>query len=284
MIKKHIDLTKIINLFLVNYFLLPLYTAMPKSFKQKKNFYKTNKKFRPISKNQAWKNKLIKLNKHLPNIYHFNRSTTWSFNLSEITESVPDTYFGPGFRWYQGSPGDPQAAVCQYRFMLHDVPDPTDFKHLFKYYKINGVSLKWYFSTGTGRTNPAENPQMMMYTIPSALGLAHTSSEFEELKILQSQVVKKKLCLKNDNTAENYYMKVKQISDTTIQDGSLRKALVTPEWIPFERVGQAGNTVDQDDVPHYGITQRIQTVNNSALPNISIKIIAKYYISCKQVR
>lgn len=253
----------------------------------KKTFYKRKKKYGYKGKNYNQKRKIVKLNRTIPNVYHFNRSTTWSFNLATLSEAANhDTYYGPGFRFYKGDATDPQSAVCQYQFNMADLPDSDDFLHLFKYYKINGVSLKWYFSTGIGGGTTRDNGQMIMYTMPTGIRMDHTSQDMTELRLLQSQVLKKRLCLNDSGKPENYYMKVKQSRDTTDLQGNLRNVMVKPGWIQFDResINNPGNITIQNRVPHYGITQRLQCVNGLSFPNIEIKIIAKYYFSCKQVR
>jgi len=250
--------------------------------KSKKTYRQKNKKYQKTNKNQMYKKKLIKLNKTLPNVYYFNRSVAYSFTWAEIRDT-PGSYFGPGFRLHVSSdPADPQSALCQYNFTLSQFPDAlTDFGNLFKYYKINAVSMKQYSTCGIGGGNTRENTQLMMYTLPGGPPETHSSANFNESSILQSQVCKKRVLLSSDPEPINYYMKLRQC-DVQRNETNLnsRQVMTTPKWIPFNRQG-----ITQNDVPHYGIIQRVQMVNNSALPdNIGMKVIIKAYISCKQVR
>lgn len=234
---------------------------MPKKYmkKGKRNIKRKGrqfKRFRPL----------------LPKVYYFTRSQVFDINLGTLFDVTPQA----GFFNYSGTHPSP-ACVAQYRFKLSDVVDWTEFSNLFMSYKIPAVSVKMYPSCGIGGGSTRENSQCIVYTMPSPWVYGAIATETEEEDFLTSQCCKKRLLL-NNQTAEplSFYMKTKQSVDIDLSSG--KQAMIRPRWIPFTGPNNPQNTY------HYGITQRIQPINNSSLPNVSMKIVIKYYIMCKQVR
>ena len=233
---------------------------MRKYFKKnKKNIKKKGrhfKRFRPL----------------IPKVYYFTRSQVFNVDLATLFDTTPQA----GFFNYSGTHPTP-ACVAQYRFKLSDLTDWTEFHALFTSYKIPAVSVKIYPSCGIGGGTTRDNGQCMVYTMPSPQVYSSIATTTEEEDFLVSQCCKKQLLL-NNQTAKplTFYMKTRQAIDANLSSGN--QVMIKPKWIPFDGPNQP------EGLYHYGITQRIQPINNSSLPNVSLKIVIKYYIMCKQVR
>lgn len=251
----------------------------------------TKKKYTP---KHLWKKKMrkkrnAKLPKSLfPNVYYFNRSQVFNVNLGTLTDTQPQGLFWNYVDENTGGGDGRRAAVAQLKFNLQQVTDWVDFQRLFTYFKIPAVSFKVYCSTGIGGGSTRDNSQCLVYTMPYAVPIDDSSppipptelvAQTREEKFLCSQVCRKKLLLNNDTAKPNInmFMKLKQAGET--YDTSVNVPfMMRPKWIPFD----AG--ADPQLTQHYGLLQRIQPVNDTSLPNVSMKCVVKYYIMCKRVR
>ena len=242
-----------------------------------------NKKSYIVRKKKHWKKRNPKIPKHIyPNVYYFNRSQVFDVNLGELDDETPQGVF---WNYASTAVGDGRAAaVAQLSFNLQQLTDWTEFKNLFTFFKIPAVSFKVYCSTGLGGGTTRDNSQCIVYTMPYSVPLDMTTTadlitQTKEENFLTSQVCKKKLLL-NDDTAKpniSMYMKLRQAIEK--YDTSVNvPIMIKPKWIPFD-AGQ-----DPQLTNHYGLLQRIQSINNSGLPAIQMKVVVKYYLMMKRVR
>lgn len=236
-----------------------------------------------LKKKKQWKKRNPKLPKSLyPNVYYFNRSQVFDVNLGTLNTESPQGVF---WNYVSSAEGDGrECAVAQLKFNLQQVNDWTEFANLFTFYKIPAVSFKAYASTGLGGGTTRDNSQAIVYTMPYSVPIDRTTTtdliaQTKEENFLTAQVCKKKMLL-NDNTTKpniNMYMKLRQAVEK--YDTSVNVPfMIKPKWIPFD----AG--ADPQLVDHYGLLQRIQSINNSGLPAVQLKVVVKYYLMCKRVR
>lgn len=246
---------------------------------------KLNKRKRNYVRRYRHRRKLRRTKSLIPSVYYFTRSQVFNVDFSTLATTTPQGNF---YNYHIDTERTPNtySAVAQFRFSLNQVTDWTEFSNLFSMYKIPAVSLKLYPSCGLGGGNTRDNSQMIVYTMPSAHIFSNqggATSAVNEEDFLTSQVCKKQLLL-NNNSAHplTFYMKTRQAIDST-WGGTTQPLMVKPKWIPFYNHGQPTEDLPET-VPHYGVTQRIQPVNNTTLPNVTMKCVVKYYIMCKQVR
>lgn len=241
---------------------------MPKIYRKKN---KAKKRKSPT------KNTLAKRTRTLvPSIYHFTRSQVFDVDLATLNSVTPQGVF---FN-YNNQDGR-NCVIAQYRFSIGQIPDYAHFSNLFKFYKLNAVQVKIYPSCGIGGGIGRDNSQMIIYTMPIQAPFdPQTSASVSEEAFLKSQICSKKLLL-NNNTAvgHTWYQKLRIVMDSSANALS-EQAMVRPKWIPFTL-----NSATEQDIPHYGLQQRWQSVNNGTnLPPIQAKVVCKYYFSMKQVR
>lgn len=162
-------------------------------------------------------------------------------------------------------------AVKRWSWRLQDLPGYAKYQGLFKMYKLDWVKVEIFCSQNTTTTN---NEQIMCYTSPNIIG--KQDAGLNETDFLETQAMRKQVMLVNSKTPFTTLHKVKQLSmrygSSNVADQT-DYAAVKPRWID----------VFEDATEHYGYLQRFQLVNDTGLPNITMKIITTVGLSFKGV-
>lgn len=202
-----------------------------------------------------------------PHIYQFKRTVAETLSLNNSVP--PDGWtsnvnnLGKAFGW-----------------TLSAVNDYTDFTQLFKYYRLKGARVRMYFSNTTSvasdGTNAPNNGQILMSIDRNLDGNA--SNVALESAYLDSQTVKRKLCLRNDGKPVDIYMPLRQLTEMVNVSGTTTSTMTSPKWVGTEEFA----------VPHYGyniMLQRIdgQPFSNGFSNNQYVKLLTTLYFECKKV-
>lgn len=168
--------------------------------------------------------------------------------------------------------------VNQFQVTLSDLVSSSDFTNLFSMYKINAVSIKFYFgdtvSQATGSAQEGSR-QLMMYILPWRTGDAEVlTEEF----CLATQKKQTRLCLNSVGKPVSVYMKMKQLNRVYVSDTTYTTTTQNPKWISTAAI----------DTPHYGLNFRIQRCDGQGFSNSGTtyqrcRIEHTVYFSCKQV-
>lgn len=202
-----------------------------------------------------------------PNTYFFKRTIaeTLILNQSEPPSGWTATgnNLGKAFGW-----------------TLSAVNDYTDFTQLFKYYRLKGARIRMYFSNTTSvvsdGTNEPNNGQILMSIDRNLDGDA--TNVATESAYLDSQTVRRKLCLRNDGKPVDIYMPLRQLSEMVNVAGTTTSSMVSPKWIGTEDYA----------LPHYGYNIMLQRVDgqgfSQGLLNYQrVKLLTTLYFECKKV-
>lgn len=162
--------------------------------------------------------------------------------------------------------------LCRrWSWKLSDLPGYGKYQSLFKSYKLNYAKVEIYASSNTAGT---ANEQMISYMVPNLIGKDDTG--ITETDFLETQAMRRGLLIVNSRKPLTMYMRLKQLSmrygSTGIADQT-DYASVKPRYVD----------VHEENCEHYGYLTRFQLINNTALPNIFLKIITTVGISCRGV-
>jgi len=200
-----------------------------------------------------------------PNIYRFKRSMALNIELS------PDNPY-----WVT----EGNALGKAFAFSLSNLAEHTEFKDLFKYYRLKGARVRIYFSnTGavmTGNDTTFPNSQILVTIDRNVNG--ETTNVATEDAYLQSQTAKRRVALGGDRKPIDIYMPLKQ-GNLIYQTSALtNNTLMNPKFIATEN----------DDTPHWGYNIMLQRVDgqpfSAGSTNYqSIKMITTIYLETKKV-
>lgn len=206
-----------------------------------------------------------------PRTYNFTRSFVETINLNSTT---------PPSGWTAVENGLTRSQP----FQLSDLPDNAEFSALFAQYRLLAVKQEFYFCD-TASVNvgpPANNPgnkQIMMYTSPNSVGAANAST-LTEGYFMQSQCVKKRLCLNAMARPIKVYTRLKQLS--AVYSGELGNTDYAKRHPGFI-------STNETQTLHYGLDMRLQRVDGenfstggSIYP--TVKIVTKVYLQTRQVK
>lgn len=162
--------------------------------------------------------------------------------------------------------------LCRrWSWTLADLPGYGKYQGLFKQYKLNYARVEIYASSNTAGT---ANEQLIWYTCPNVIG--KDDAGLTETDFLETQAMRRGTLVVNSRRPLTMYMPLKQLSmrygSTGVTDQT-DYAAVKPRYVD----------VHEENCEHYGYLTRCQLVNNTALPNIFLKIITTVGISCKGV-
>lgn len=164
-----------------------------------------------------------------------------------------------------------------FSYTLDDLNDETDFKNLFKYYRINGARVQIWFSTTQSDLDNSGNPSNHALICMTDRNLNGSTSALDTQDFLDSQTAKIRQCMNRGKPFE-FYCKLKQANSvygsTTNTDYTLQK----PKFI----------ATTESSTPHYGLKCLIERVNGEALTSSFtntqyMRIITTYYLECKKV-
>ncbi len=252
--------------------------------KRKRSYAPKRRPFRRVRRTIRRKSRMRVHRPMRPSTYNFTRSFVETINLNSTSPPTGWTVVENG--------------LCRSQpFDISQLPNYSEFSNLFMQYRLKAVKQEYYFSD-TGSVNHysqthfkpsvdsaatsynnSGNKQIMMYTNPNAVGVNNTSSLTEGF-FMESQVAKKRLCLKPNPRPITIYAKLHQLTDVYSSElGSTDYAKSRPKFI------STGETKTQ----HYGIDVRLQRIDGqefsfegSVYP--SVKIITKIYLQCRQVK
>lgn len=170
-------------------------------------------------------------------------------------------------------------------FALEQLTDSSDFKNLFRKYKITGVKTQMYFTNTNAQsdgytTGTQSTPQIMMYQNVNQTG--RVNGTLSEQYFLNTQTARKQTVIHNSRYPITIFHKVKQLNrvfSSAQAAGNNDYVLAIPKY-----------TSTQDDtVEHYGMELRLQSLIGGPIPSkssevpISIKLVHTFYISCQGV-
>lgn len=209
-----------------------------------------------------------------PRTYNFTRSFVETIDLNSTTPPTGWTAVESGLTRSQP-------------FSLSDLPDNTEFAALFAQYRLLAVKQEYYFcdtasvniEKSSGGYNNSGNKQIMMYTCPNAVG-ASNAALLTEGYFMQSQCVKKRLCLNAKAAPVKVYTRLKQLSAIfSAELGNTDYAKRHPGFL----------STNEKQAEHYGIDMRLQRVDGkdfsfggSNYP--TVKIVTKVYLQTRQVK
>lgn len=222
-----------------------------------------NAKTKRVSKRTARRGKLAIPRGMRPSEHMFTRSFVESVNLTDSSTwpsywGVPDT----------SEPGIAGIGT----FKLTDLADHTDFTSLFTQYKINAVQQKIYCSATNADVTAAGNRQVMMYYKPNHTGATPTLTEDY---FLTSQTAKCKTLVVGNGRPTTFYTPLKQHM-------ALYGGIVSTDYAPIR---PKFISTTEDGTPHYGNVFRFQPIyTDNVFPSVYLKIVTKFYITCKEVQ
>lgn len=168
---------------------------------------------------------------------------------------------------------------------LNDLTDNSDFKNLFKFYRINAVRIRiWSANTAitdNNYTGEFPNAQLLLRWDKNLDG--SSTGVLDPQKYMDSQTAKVQNLIKASGKPIDLFYKVKQ-SNMIYQDlasaSNTAYSLQKPKWIDVENGGTAG---------HYGLNMLIQRADNQALSTgftnqQKLRLDYTYYIQCKKVQ
>lgn len=168
-------------------------------------------------------------------------------------------------------------------FQFSDIDNYQEFRSLFKYWRINAVGIKMYFSqtiSGITNSNAYSNSQILCYYDANLNGLASPAATNT---YTESQTSKKKLCLNTIGKPLNLYCKVKQ-AGLVYGGGTLPAPLIDytvnrPKWISMTEV----------TAQHYGFNTCLVRTDNQPFStgtdnDQSVRIEIKYFFQCRKVQ
>lgn len=206
---------------------------------------------------------------HSPGLYSFKRSRT------EVVDLVGTT----GQGWLVSTSAANQGIGKTFVFALSDLTDNSDFKNLFKYYKIKAVRVQMYFSNSiTAQDEPSRfpNSQLMIHSDINSTGVADPEVM---TTYLNSQTAKKSIGLTTDRKPLDMLMKMKLSNEVYRSTTNTDYTLKSPAWLE----------TTEPDTPHYGMNMFIGRVDGEALTSgftnaQYVRFIYTYYIQCKKVQ
>jgi len=205
-----------------------------------------------------------------PSTYQFKRS---------ITEVVQlNTNVAPPTGWTVVD----NAMTSNFVFALDQLTDNSDFKNLFRKYKIRSVKTQMYFTNTQTFSDWNANirvPQIMMYTNVNQTGRVNGS--LTEAYFLNTQTARKQTVIHDTRRPITLFHKVKQLGEVYGSGGTTANdyTLQVPKYV---------STADPT-VEHYGLECRLQNVIGGPFPSgatevpVSIKLIHTFYLSCQGV-
>lgn len=211
-----------------------------------------------------------------PRTYNFTRSFVETIDLNSTSPPTGWTAVENGLTRSQP-------------FKISDLPDYAEFQALFSQYRLLAVKQEFFFAdtasvnvqkTTVGTVyNNSGNKQIMMYTCPNSVG-ANNAASLTEQFFMQSQCVKKRLCLNSSGFPIKVYTKLKQLSSVfSAELGNKDYAKSKPRFVSTGEV----------QTEHYGIDMRLQRVDGeefsfggSVYPKV--KIVTKVYLQTRQVK
>ena len=172
-----------------------------------------------------------------------------------------------------------------FAFSLSGLQGNTDFKNLFKYYRLKGARVRMYFSnTGSVATSNANlqvspnvpNTQILV-TIDRNIN-GETADVANESHYLQSQTAKRIIALGGDRKPIDIYMPLKQGGLVYKDSDNTNNVLTNPKWV----------STDNPDTPHWGYNVMFQRVDGEQFTigmsnRQSVKILTTLYLQCKKV-
>jgi len=168
---------------------------------------------------------------------------------------------------------------------LSDLVDNSDFKNLFRYFKINAVRIRiWNANTAVtdnNYTGQFPNAQLLLRWMRNADG--QTAGNDDQQKYMDSQIAKVQNLTKASGKPIDLFYKVKQsnmIYQALTGTSNTAYSLQKPKWIDTES-GQ--------NAAHYGLNMLIQRCDNQPLSSgfvnqQQLRLDYTYYIQCKQVQ
>lgn len=227
-----------------------------KTYNNKKKMYKKRNIGRPPSRALS-----------APRPYLFKRT------ISEV-----ETLIGSNTYWISNGNNLGKA----FAFSLASMAQETDFKNLFKYYRLKGARVRMYFSnTGSNATSESgtssfPNSQIMV-TIDRNLN-GETGGVADENNYLQSQTAKRRIALGGDRRPIDIYMPLRQSNLLYETSVLARNSLQSPKWV----------ATANDQIPHYGFNLMFQRVDGEGFTSgfgnsQSVRIITTIYLECKKV-
>lgn len=199
-----------------------------------------------------------------PNSYFFTRKKQ---DIIALQQGIP-------VDWSNTSNGGISRA---WAFSLAQLNDKTDFKDLFKYYRINSARVQIYFSTTQSDLDNAgdfSNHALICMTDRNMNGV---TTGLDTQDFLDSQTAKIKQCMNRSKPFE-FYCKLKQANEVYNTATNTDYTLMKPKFI----------ATTEDTTPHYGLKTLIERVDGDTLTSGMsnkqfMRIITTYYIECKKV-
>lgn len=196
-------------------------------------------------------------------VHFFTRTVETYYDITPST--IPNGAF---FADYSVSPG------ASGSFKLNQLPNYTEFTTLFDQYKINGVKMTWILSSNGHAQIPYPSSNLtnslpLLYTcIDRDDGSPHAT--FDEMNQIESLKVKRM-----DRTISRF---CKPMLASSVYGGGAFSAYAAPFKNPWV---DAGST----NAEYYGLKWAIDPViSTSNVINYRVKVIAKFYISCRDTR
>ncbi len=207
-------------------------------------------------------------------IYNFKR------NISRIVNVGT-----PGEGWLLNT-----ASTALYTTTAHalsDLTDNSDFKNLFRYFKINAVRVRiWNANTAVTDNNYVgqfPNAQLMLRWMKNSDG--NTTGADNQQTYMDSQIAKVQNLTKASGRPIDLFYKVKQSNMiyqplSGVPPTSTAYNLQKPKWIDTETGANAA---------HYGLNMLIQRCDNQGLSTgftnqQALRFDYTYYIQCKGVQ
>ena len=205
-------------------------------------------------------------------IYNFKRNISQVINVGT-----------PSNGWLLNTASTAMYATMEHK--LSDLVDNSDFKNLFRYFKINAVRIRiWNANTAVTNNNYTgefPNAQLMLRWMKNQDG--NTTGSDNPQTYMDSQIAKVQNLTKASGRPIDLFYKVKQsnmIYQTLTGTSQTAYNLQKPKWIDTETGGNAS---------HYGLNMLIQRCDNQGLSTgfnnqQTLRFDFTYYIQCKQVQ
>lgn len=206
-----------------------------------------------------------------PSTYRFKRA---------ITEVIPiNTTTAAPTGWTIVDNG----MTSNFVFALDQLTDSSDFKNLFRKYKITSVKTQMYFTNNQTFSDTNANirvPQIMMYQNVNQTG--KVNGTLTEAYFLNTQTARKQTVVHDHKYPITIWHKVKQLNrvySSAQAAGNNDYVLSTPKYI----------ATSDDTTEHYGMECRLQSLIGGPIPSstnevpVSIKLVHTFYISCQGV-
>lgn len=246
--------------------------------------YKKWKKFQN-KKNKKGGRKVGKPSRALTqSVYYFKRSFTDTVLLNDPTRGGTLGAW-PGAFWAavddQGATPAGQTDGTQMRLQmkLSDLPDWTDFSHLFNLFKINGIKIEVIPQYTNVNPTSYNITQAMAYILPYNYSNQRAAvNNLTEHICLQTQAAKKKTIWKEGKSFK-HYSKLR-VAGPLVADaatsGTWVPNLSKPKWFGFDNASIA--------VKHYGTQMRFQPINYGTWTgDQQVKLVYTVYFACKGV-